>query len=467
MIRKNIKNALYAEMLEVTNKLQSDIELQNEESTCLKRISNTLIPLLVKGGLDCYTKTDEWKDAEKLYLKINEKVYEIPMNQIRSALEQDYKKILDKRFKKEEANNIIDFTLADNFDFIEYIAHPYKIKQMKPNKPQKKNVDKNETIVKTEKKNNIKSENIKSENKDKQLEQVTVSENNKDKPVVEKITPLKETKKAQETPKISLEAEMEELIFEEEVKQIKPETAIETKPEKTIKAETPIEEQNDFDFLIDEPDIQIEKTADEKKEQKELEISTEELIMNIYSAKYTDESGTEKNFTIIVAPAKKPDEEESFLPIFAMAKSGKTVYTGASPSLSRSSYTFNINQEVFVVRGKWDKDGFDAYLYQPNSHNCQVTVQTRKMRPSSVKNIGHNIIEMENGYIIHILPLSSKNAKDNKTGLLVCLEDPNEEKFIPAYTAEDLTAVISYKNREYKITAGWEERKLKHKIQVT
>ena len=91
MVRKNVKNALYAEILEIVDKLNKDNNMTTEELSSIKRISNTIIPLLIKSGVTFYTNEDEWKNSKNLYIKINENEYQIPLNQVRSVLEQDYK----------------------------------------------------------------------------------------------------------------------------------------------------------------------------------------------------------------------------------------------------------------------------------------------------------------------------------------------------------------------------------------
>ena len=50
MVRKNVKNALYAEILEIVDKLNKDNNMTTEELSSIKRISNTIIPLLIKSG---------------------------------------------------------------------------------------------------------------------------------------------------------------------------------------------------------------------------------------------------------------------------------------------------------------------------------------------------------------------------------------------------------------------------------
>ena len=472
MVRKNVKNALYAEILEIVDKLNKDNNMTTEELSSIKRISNTIIPLLIKSGVTFYTNEDEWKNSKNLYIKINENEYQIPLNQVRSVLEQDYKKILDKRFSKNKENNIIDFTIADSFDFSEYINHPYIIKQ-----------NTNTEKIKSDKNINDKKEKpnvLINKTNDEKDKNISIKKNVKEKPQ-ENINP-KINKKIEEEKKQpavqDLNLELENLLLNEDEIENKPLIESKTKKAKSIKQETnllkkeekhndlPLE-SNEFDLLIDEDDIPMEEFGNKEKQNENVEISVETLIMDIYNVKFKNEENTEKNYTIIVAPAKEPEAENTnFAPTFSMAKIGKNIITNASPNLSRSSYQIIIDGEVFVIRGKWDKDGFYSYLYPQNINNYQISIQKRQMKPAVFKNIGHNIIRMENGINIHILPLSSKNVKDNKTGLLICLEDIIEEKFITAFTSDDLTANITYNNKNYNISAGWFDRILKSTINI-
>lgn len=200
-------------------------------------------------------------------------------------------------------------------------------------------------------------------------------------------------------------------------------------------------------------------------------ILVEELIMDIYTVKMQDDNvqngGNEKVFTIIVAPASSGEPENSvFVPTFAFARSGKNICTCATVDKIRPSYQILLDNESFFVRGGWNQEGFFSLLYPQNTGNEKVTIQKRQIKPSSEKNIGHNVVRLDNGIKIHILPLSSKNSQKGWLGVLVCLEDPIGKKYIPASTKERAYVDIHYNGIVYRITALWEGKKLISDVQI-
>jgi len=223
--------------------------------------------------------------------------------------------------------------------------------------------------------------------------------------------------------------------------------------------------------LIEDSDINIFETVNTKfqADEESKNILVEDLIMDSYNITFTDKADDSINkiYTIIVAPAVIPDNNEVFIPTFSLAKVNRNICTCTSPNRKRPSYQILLDNEIFIVRGRWDQDGFSSLLYPQNTNDKSIKIQKRQIKSSSTKNIGHNVVELENGLKIHILPMSSKNSGTGNVGILVCLEDPIEEFYMSACSQDKPYLDVGYKGITYRISATWVGKNLISEIQKT
>lgn len=524
MINKYTKGLLYAEILENSSFVMREYEEslaeelnaakgEEEKKTInakykaimvnCQRIKNNAFAMLLRNGFLFYANTENWKDAKEIYMKINENIYSITMQSIRTILSGDTEKYLDKAFSGKEVANVINLSKVDKevADRIAKRAHEAinespvkeekKVKEthvkpepVKPKKEEKPVEKKEEEVVR---------KNLENEKKEPEKAPVEkVEERQVKKPEVQKKKPeKKETPKEKPIIPVVPVLDMDELFMDEieelPVKEVKAEKKIEEKKiDKIISKPQPKkEEKKEEDILsipeidmepepllpIEEPEPEAEAEAEDVKGElgNTEEITVKDLVMSIYNVRFANPETreVEQTFTIIIAPLSVPDKTgSSFIPTFTFAKEGKDYCTAVSPNNKRTSYQIVLGNETFVVRGKWDSEGFAALLYPQNTNNKKLQIQKKQFQASSDKKVGHNIFTHENGLKFHILPLSSKNAENGKVGILVCLEDPIEEKFVSSCTKENPYVDIYYNEKKYRITASWVDKVLKTEVSI-
>lgn len=512
MINKNMKSALYAEILKESSEILEEVEreLQKELAANRKedekqirdsyrptilsyqRIKNNSIIMLMRNGAKFYVECEDWKNSQILNLRINGEKFTIDLQSAKTLLSTETEKILDKAFSAEMYDNQINLDEANLFDFNKYQENSKKTSNIeettKKKKPDKKNISAD--AVKKDKETGYKqkkeSEPIAKEKSDKE----DLSQNSK------KFEKIKENQSKGKqnneaiVPVVEVEpVDIDELFMDDDeyisvidknsnvASPVKTNTDEMTCKNEAPKNEAPkneapkIEEPKKEESLqmIDEAISIFEvKNPEVKIESEQKNIGIEDIIMDIYTVKFTDKKreDKEKVYTIIVAPASCPDEEtDSFAPTFSFAKIEKNVCTCTSPNKTRPSYQIMLDNEIFVVRGRWDADGFSSLLYPQNTSNKLVSVQKKQMKPLLRRNIGHNVLELSNGLKFHILPMSSKNNANGQVGVLVCLEDPIEEFYLSACTKDKNYIDLTYNKEVYRISANWNEKKLISSIQ--
>jgi len=449
MINKATKNALYANILfEISDLLLS---LENEQKTKLEevndnaykstvlsyqRIKNNAIIMLLKNGIRFYTTDKDWKKAKELNLNINSKTFSIDLQSVKTALSNETDKILDKVFSEKEFENVIDLKLIQKLDMEKY-------------KNQTTENDKKENL--TLKNKEIKSEKTSDKNNLPNIQKKTDETSNKMSKKVEqeKIVVLEDKYNTNDSKLKPTNVNTKKVENKKEQKEIEPEIlSIESDPMDELKEEIHIKEDD------------IQKN-----------IMVKDLVMDIYTIKFSDkneENTEDKIYTIIVAPtAISKNDENLFIPTFSYAKIGRNICTCSSPNKMRSSYQIQLEDEIFIVRGKWSNiEGFSSLLYPQNTNNKKVSIQKKQIKPNTTKTIGHNIEKLSDQYNVHILPLSSKNGTNGKVGIVACLEDKKEDKFIAISTKERSYVDIPYKKNIYRVSAYWDERKLISNVQI-
>lgn len=215
-------------------------------------------------------------------------------------------------------------------------------------------------------------------------------------------------------------------------------------------------------------EIDIEKIPKKDDSIERVDVEIDDLVMDVYNVKFTDREKPDncKVYTLIIAPAAT-DEDGSPVPTFVFAKSGKEICTNASAGAEHLSFQVFIDGESFIVRGRWDENGFTSFLYPQNVNNKKIMIEKKQVMPFPTKKIGHSITTLSNGVRIHVLPLASKNSGNGYTGILACLEDRDNDEFIAASSKEKAYAEIKYNNESYIISARWENEALKLTVNVS
>ena len=250
----------------------------------------------------------------------------------------------------------------------------------------------------------------------------------------------------------------------------KDETAPVSKPVKK-EVENPvrnIKEPETVEIPQIDDEIDIEKIPKKDDSIERVDVEIDDLVMDVYNVKFTDREKPDncKVYTLIIAPAAT-DEDGSPVPTFVFAKSGKEICTNASAGAEHLSFQVFIDGESFIVRGRWDENGFTSFLYPQNVNNKKIMIEKKQVMPFPTKKIGHSITTLSNGVRIHVLPLASKNSGNGYTGILACLEDRDNDEFIAASSKEKAYAEIKYNNESYIISARWENEALKLTVNVS
>lgn len=242
---------------------------------------------------------------------------------------------------------------------------------------------------------------------------------------------------------------------------------------KTVKKEVEnpvhkIKEPETVEIPQIDDEIDIEKIPKKDDSIERVDVEIDDLVMDVYNVKFTDREKPDncKVYTLIIAPAAT-DEDGSPVPTFVFAKSGKEICTNASAGAEHLSFQVFIDGESFIVRGRWDENGFTSFLYPQNVNNKKIMIEKRQVMPFPTKKIGHSITTLSNGVRIHVLPLASKNSGNGYTGILACLEDRDNDEFIAASSKEKAYAEIKYNNESYIISARWENEALKLTVNVS
>ena len=250
---------------------------------------------------------------------------------------------------------------------------------------------------------------------------------------------------------------------------IKKEPAPVSKPARTEENPAPkIKEPETIEIPQIDDEIDIEKIPKKDESVERVDVEIDDLVMDVYNVKFTDREKPDngKVYTLIVAPAAT-NEDGSPVPTFVFAKSGKEICTNASAGAEHLSFQVFIDGESFIVRGRWDENGFTSFLYPQNVNNKKIMIEKRQVMPFPTKKIGHSITTLSNGVRIHVLPLASKNSGNGYAGILACLEDRDNDEFIAASSKEKAYAEIKYNNESYIISARWENEVLKLTVNVS
>lgn len=481
MINKSTKNALYAKILmessalliEEEKKIEDEIHVANPKDENeirgkykniilnFQRIRNNAFIMLLRNGNRFYTDADSWKSGKKLFLSVNNEIYELDMQSAKTLLAGDTEKIMDKSFSADKINNEINLLRAEHFNFEDYKDDAGSVPVISEKKEPMK-----QDFIKPDK-------DTEGKQSKKKETQKRLTERKLDNKVPEK--EILQVKKESENaiPIVIANYDLDEFFMDEEESPVKTssvrENNLDTKEDlkEVIKQNDEVkkEDLNEIKLLNDTEAVRIDNSQNEELVES---VSVEELIMDTYIIRLKNaEDNKEKTFTIIVAPMKNTLETDAaFAPTFCFAKTGREVCNGASPNLQRLSYQIGIGGEGFMVRGSWNENGFTSLLYPQNMSEHNMSVTKKQIKPLKAHNIGHNISQMENGIRIHVLPLSSKNSSNSRVGILACLEDPIENTFISACTKDASYIDINYNNRIYRISAKWENKKLVSLIQM-
>ena len=507
MINKKTKDALYAQILiessdlimelekeskskssDIKNnnkpngmkpfKVDSEVHSLNKESLLsLHRIRNNAMIMLLRGGCCFYTNSGNWKDSKDIYLNVNDTIYSFNLQNVKTLLSIDYEKVLNKCYSPEHKNNEIELSKINKFNF-----------------------DNNRNVGLKESAYDIGKGGMADDNKLAHLDAENIIQhvdetNGISKPKNEK------TIKTCTRDKKAVSEVVEEVILDEELDEngmAKGELIKSLKANKTDLKQRNIIARNvkndingnsdktNYPFInnalmsneqrLEEKIESIESsnnikeiTSLTKKEIAKSEgFTVNDLVLDIYTVLFQEKTNPDnkKSFTIIVAPADINREYyASFAPTFTFAKSGKNVCNCSSPNKSRSSYQIMLDDETFVIRGKWSDSGFLSLVYPLNVNNKEITIQQKHIRPIKNHTLGHVLEVLENGIKVHILPLSSNNTISNYVGILVCLEDSIGDKYLCSCSKDHPNVEITYNMVTYKISATWINKKLIPTIQ--
>lgn len=486
MINKKVKNALYTKVLMLSEELLNDPEIKEDGTKtllCKRMKDNAGVSLIRRNKF--YTDGNDTK-FENIFININNIKFTLDGHSIKSLLNKDAEKILKENYLAKKFVNTIDINKVDEFDFHKYIEQDKELEEnrkleqeqkklLKKQKEQKRQEELKKQEILKEKELKEKAEKAKQE-KQKQIKQNINNQNqNKQNPQKQQNTqrPIKKS-----TPPVDYFDEIiigddlnTQLISDKKNHTVKNTYSdpIEKKPveQKPIEAKKEVIQKEDEIPLIEDSIKIVDTTPPIWMENKNTNtITTEDLIMDTYMIKFEGEE-KEEVFTIIVAPTEIPaDGRTTFVPTFTFAKIGKHVNVAASPNKKRTSYQIVLEDEIFVIRGGWNEEGFYSTIYPQNTNNKKFSIINRKMRPSNFRNLGHNITILDNEIKIHVLPLSSKNGTNDKVGFLACLEDPKEAKYIVDTTKEKSYVDINYNEKIYRISASWNERQLLTSVQI-
>ena len=555
MINKKTKNALYTEILTLSNELSKEMNDQMSEeldnarfdeeekyirdkykstfSHCQRIITNAT-SVLLRNGVPFYTGMDNWKNAKNVILTINGTKYEVSIQAIRTVLSTDAEKILDSAEQPEIKNIEINLAPIAALDINQYrdrsvASFTYELKknEEKTKSAEINNKEKNETNRPTikEVRQQEKNTDEKEENKEKNSEienkktasqsaetnRINVQEKsqNQNKTIAKPadngktervdLPNSQRNRQTQAQPgkknfeehketmtKVPVEYDMDIIDMDSDEQNVtfeKRPIPAETKKKPESKKE-PAQKKEELEIpdilgdvmkmldLKDENDIkELDKKAkEEEKRQLEMNfdgiettsISASDLIMDIYNVKFTDKEDETKEevYTLIIVPLSgMTDATSNLVPTYAFAKAGKEICLNASSSLTRTSYQIMIGDEAFVIRGKWTTKGFSTLLYPQNLTDRKSAIQMKPIHPSSPKNIGHNVIAVNQDILIHVMPLSSRNGANGKVGLIICLEDKLDGKYVTCCTRDNAYADLTYKRNTYRITASWSENR--------
>ena len=444
--KKEIENASDDEMKKELELSQKPILLSYQ------RIKNNAVVQLLRSG--CVFKLDasDLKSSKLCILETKYGNYKIEIQDIKSLLGSDATEILskgiinknnqkNKEFNKNKMSvnkNILN--KSKNQPKVENLQKP--MKQIKVDVPdidvfefgEEATIKTNTETRKIKEDKNIKVENVLQFNKETTNEKVDI------------MPSLKEVK--QET---------------KEEKEIKIEIPKENKHESEITSRLGFE--ND-DFEMFKEDITIYEKEEKQSFDESHDVEIDDLIMDIYNVKFTDkENGSNQVFTVIIAPEKmSSDEKGSPIPSYCFVRSGRHICTGASYNNKRLSYNVTINDESFIIRGRWNEEGFSSILYPQNLKGKNIVVEKTSIHPETYKNIGHSVIKYNEDIQFHVLPLASKNADNGYVGVLVCLENMKDGEKIAVCSKDKPYAEIKYQDINYVISSSWENQKLKTKI---
>lgn len=222
-------------------------------------------------------------------------------------------------------------------------------------------------------------------------------------------------------------------------------------------------EDDDFEIpIISETENKVRETnVEEKKEN--IYIKLNETIMDSYKLTYKEDPGI-KNISIIVIPLIYPEMMNDIYaaPILVIAKSEDENLIIASDEPERPAIKLSINGEIFVIRGSWIENKFNSLLYMQNINHLNVEKRLKTFQPVIPRNIGHNIISLDDENKIHIIPLSSKNPKEGTVNGIVCVENTKDNSFIILNEIDKNRYLIN--GRKYMIKILWKENKLLSKI---
>lgn len=445
---------LYKNILKETGELIDELNESNgtemQIKSCMTKAETCCVMLLIMNNKNFRVDGKSLKEAKSVIMDCNGRTYTVSLEMVRSQMRNDFNVYAEKmgiplkpRPVQQKPENKTSNT-----------------KQQQKNvqkQPEKKTADvRNKKIEKP----NGNQKNLKHmQNQVNRVMEATMDVYSADLLSDDDIVTTTVAKKAPEN-KTEIEIPLNR----------KDETAPVSKPVKK-EVENPvhnIKEPETVEIPQIDDEIDIEKIPKKDDSIERVDVEIDDLVMDVYNVKFTDREKPDncKVYTLIIAPVAT-DEDGSPVPTFVFAKSGKEICTNASAGAEHLSFQVFIDGESFIVRGRWDENGFTSFLYPQNVNNKKIMIEKKQVMPFPTKKIGHSITTLSNGVRIHVLPLASKNSGNGYAGILVCLEDRDNDEFIAASSKEKAYAEIKYNNESYIISARWENEVLKLTVNVS
>lgn len=406
-----------SEIMEDEENIKSEIGSENFENVmgCMSKINGSAIGLLMKNDYPFSLDSDNVKKVENITIFNGDGNITISIQSLRNAIGKEANEIIQKGISIQEGKKNINSTQnisKDNTD---------KNIQIKPKKEKKKSSSKSHKAEIPD------LDNI-------EMTDIVISNPGKSIQVHNYIESQNKNLLSEKTSEVPKEAIEDTLGFK------------------------------DDDFSMFQEPIQIKTVKKELNEEEKINIS--DLIMDVYTVSYKNEDH-EKKYTIIVAPLWNSKNRRMPIPTFIFLKTGKSICVKCPKSQKRFSYQAILEDETFIIRGRWD-NGFVSLVYPQNLKGYEMIIEKKQIRPENIEGIGHNITKLENGLNIHVIPLASQNTSIDTVGILACVEDPKNKKegFIAGCSADKPYAEINYNGFNYIISASWQEKHLISNVSI-